>query len=447
MGIARPERVGLPSGTVKPEASSRFALLSLLLAAALLLHQLWWGGFEVRSLHFVVVVAALWVMARPGSVGRFVAMLGAEVVSVAREMPAVHSHTLLVLVCAVSVLAFVALGAARSRRLPDPGGLFERIAPFLRASVLVLYASAGIAKLNSGFLDPVTSCAAGMAAQVAWFDPSLLAGAGWIATPAISGTLAVELSLPVLLAVPRWRVAGLALGLAFHAVLALAGNVPFSSLMLALYVAFLPAGVAPRALARWRAPKVALPLAVGAWVAAAVLLDGRPELGRTLIEQGTRLAAVALIAFVAVRMLRARPLRATGGLRLGHPVFVAGMAVLLLNAMSPYVGFKTESSFAMFSNLQTEPGRWNHVFVPEAVRVLGFQEELVAVEATNDPALVRRTRGGKRLVRYELERYLRLRPASRAIYDGGPARTSAATPLLDRVAKFRDVRPVDRPGC
>ena len=437
---------------MRPEASSRFALLSLLLAIALLLHQLWWGGFEVRSLHFVVVVAALWTIARPGSVGRFAAMLGAEVVSVAREMPAVHSHTLMLAVCATSVLAFVALDVVRARRLPDAGALFERIAPFLRVSVLVLYAAAAVAKLNTGFLDPVTSCAAGMAAQVAWWDPGLLAGEEWMVRPAILGTLAVELSLPVLLAVPRLRVAGLMLGGAFHAVLALAGNVPFTALMLAFYVVFLPAGVAPRGLAGWRAPRWALPAMAGGWIAAAWLLDGRPELGRDLVEQGTRLAALALVGGGAVLLWRARPLRTTaaaagGGLRLGHPVFAAGVAILVLNALSPYAGFKTESSFAMFSNLQTEPGRWNHVLVPERVRVLRYQEELVAIEATNDPALVRRTRGGKRLVRYELERYLRLRPAARAVYAGGPAETSAATPLLDKVAKFRDVRPVGRPGC
>jgi len=435
---------------VRTEESSRFALLSSLLAIALLLHQLWWGGFEVSSLHFVVVVAALWALARPGSVGRFAAMLGAEVVVVAREMPAVHSHTLMLAVCAASVLVVVALGVVGERRLPDPGALMERISPFLRVSVLVLYAAAGIAKLNTGFLDPVTSCAASMVPQIAWWDPDLLAGADWLVRPAILGTLAVELSLPVLLAVPRLRVAGLVLGGGFHAVLALAGNVPFTALMLAFYVVFLPAGVAPRGLARWRAPWWALPAMAGGWIAAAGLLDGRPELGRALIEPGTRVVALALVAGGAVLLLRARPLRGgeTGwGLRLGHPVLAVGVALLVLNALSPYAGFKTESSFAMFSNLQTEPGRWNHVLIPERLRVLGFQEELVAVAATNDPALRRRTRGGRRLVRYELERYLRLRPAARAVYAGEPAEVSSATPLLDKVAKFRDVRPVGRPGC
>ncbi|MPZ66508.1 MAG: hypothetical protein GEU83_13680 [Pseudonocardiaceae bacterium] len=54
------------------------------------------------------------------------------------------------------------------------------------------------------------------------------------------------MALPILLAVPRTRVLGLVVGAGFHTVLALAGNVPFSALALALYVAFLPTDVPDR---------------------------------------------------------------------------------------------------------------------------------------------------------------------------------------------------------
>lgn len=179
-----------------------FGLLSLLLALSLVLHQLWWEGFELWSWHFVVIVAALWAAARPTSVRRFVAMVGAEVVSVAIDMPGVGSHTLLLGVCGAAVLAYT-----------------------------------------------------------------------------------------------------------------------------------------------------------------------------------------------------------------------------------------------------TEAGYWNHAFIPEGVRVFRFQDQLVRVTASNDPTLLRRSRNGTRLVRFELERYLRLNP-------GATARTTPATPapstdpgLVDRVAKVRDVRAQGRTGC
>lgn len=428
------------------EAASRFGLFSLLLAVSLLLHQLWWGGFEVSSFHFVVVLAALWTVLRPGSVPRLLILLAAEVVSVALDMPGVGSHTLLVLVSGACVLAFVAATALRTRRLPEAGALFEGIAPFLRVALLVVYVAAGIAKLNTGFFDAEISCAASLSAKVAWFDPSLLDGA-WRIAPAVWGTVLIELALPVLLAVPRTRLAGLGLGVAFHAVLALAGNVPFSALALAFYVAFLPAGAAGRVLAL-SGRSAALPVLVGGWIAAAVAFSSAPEAGRDLIANGTRLAVLLLAVGGAVLLVRARSDRPTGSERLGHPVLVAGIVVLVANAMSPYLGFKTESSFTMFSNLQTEPGYWNHAVIPEAVRIFDYQDQLVAITGSNDPTLRRRSRGGTRLVRYELERYLRARPGARVTRSGGrPTTTSVATPLLDKVAKFRDVRPPERPGC
>ena len=80
-----------------------------------------------------------------------------------------------------------------------------------------------------------------MSRQVAWFRPSLLDGS-WRIVPAIWGTVLVEAALPVLLAVRRTRLVGLAVGTTFSAVLALAGNAPFSALALSVYVVFLPSG-------------------------------------------------------------------------------------------------------------------------------------------------------------------------------------------------------------
>ena len=141
------------------------------------------------------------------------------------------------------------------------------------------------------------------------------------------------------------------------------------------------------------------------------------------------------------------------GLRLGHPVLAIGIAVLVVNALTPYVGLKTESSFTMFSNLQTEAGYWNHAFIPEAVRVFAYQDRLVTVTASNAPSLVRRSSRGTRIVRFELERYLRRHPGVRVTSTPGPTTTVASAgglslrAVVDKVAKFRDVRAPARRGC
>jgi hypothetical protein len=71
----------------------------------------------------------------------------------------------------------------------------------------------------------------------------------------------------------------------------------------------------------------------------------------------------------------------------GHVVLAVALLLVVLNAASPYLGLKTRFSFTMFSNLQTEPGRWNHVVLPEAMRVFGMQDGIVRFDDVSDAAL------------------------------------------------------------
>lgn len=434
-----------------------FGAFSGLLACAILAHQLWWGGFAVWSPHGALALAALWCLARPRSIARFVTLAAVSVAVLALDMPQIGDHWVLMLVTGAGTLGWALTRVAR-RRAVDAAGLWAALAPFLRAQVVLLYGTAALAKLNSGFLDPAVSCAAGMSRQLGWLDP----GGG----PVIYATLATEASLAVLLALRRTRPAGLALGIAFHAVLAAAGNVPFSALMLALYVAFLPPDAPARlrallsrrsavgAVAGWRHP-LAFPLAAGGWLAAAAAGIGPGAYGGALGIAGRILVAGALLAAGALllgALTAGWPARRPRSPRL-HPAFAAGLALLALNAASPYVGLKTEASFAMFSNLQTEPGHWNHLLVPESVRVFGAQDDLVRVVRSPDPRLERRERVGALMVRFELERYLRRNPRSSAWVlpatapagadPGEPlsAGTLPDAPVMDHLANFYDVHP------
>ena len=505
--------------TVDRDNRLLFTLFAAMVAIALLLHRLWWTGFETSALNLIVVFAAFWVLLRPRSVTRFALMLGAEVVSVAIRMPDVGDHTLLIGVIGACILTHLGGSLIRTRRPVDAGALFARIAPFLRASVLVLYAAVALSKLNTTFLDPQLSCAAVMSSGIAWFDRGLLDG--WQVEPAIWGTLIVEASLPLLLAFRRTRSVGLIVGLGFHLTLALAGNVPFTAVMLALYVAFLAPDLPARARAglwaRWPAPSwiggggpsgpsgpsglsglragAAFAAMVGCWFGGAYAATVDPALVEALVDNGTRLFVVALVGAAAGLGLLARghpPATAgpSGGraqpgaasLRPRHPVFALGVLVLVLNAASPYLGLKTATSFNMFSNLRTEPGHWNHLLIPEQVRIFGTQDRLVRITETNDPVLQSSADAGQLLVESELERLLRERPGSYASYtpeDGGgagsegpqlasadPRPSSGSRPtatlrigpelgsrsdasILDKVAHFQPVPPAasSEPGC
>lgn len=457
-----------------------FGLFALLFALSLILHQTWWDGFEVLSPHFVVIVAALWVALRPTSVVRFLVMISAEVVAVALDLPYVGDHTLLVLVTGACLICYASWTTAVTGRLPTAGALFENTAPFLRAQLLVVYAFAAIAKMNTAFVDSDISCVAVMSTQIAWFDPSLLDGS-WRITPAIWGTVLIEAALPLLLAFPRTRVLGLLVGLAFHTVLALAGNVPFSALALALYVAFVPPDAPTRLCAlaaehprichwkprvrRWAASPVALGLAVSCWLGGAAIFDRRPAAGGALMPNGMRLFMVLMLIAAGILLILSRtggerwPRISSGSSRLGRPVFAVGILLLIVNGLSPYLGLKTESTFTMFSNLRTEGGNWNHLFIPASVRVFGYQDQLVRITGSNDPALQDRTRDGTRLVRFELDRYLRSHPDTSATYvvatsaDEMSMTTTSLAPApfwmstLEKVVRFKDVRPPQLGGC
>ncbi|GGF16648.1 hypothetical protein GCM10007298_10840 [Williamsia phyllosphaerae] len=458
-----------------------FGLFSTLLAGSLILHQLWWDGLETNSLHALVVLAALWLLVRPTSVGRFAIMLAAEVVAVGHDLPYVGDHTLVVFVTGVSVLALPAWTVARTQRLPAPGELFDTIAPFLRVALIIVYAAAALSKLNTDFLDPQTSCAGPMSQKIAFFDPSLLEGT-WRITPSIWTTVAIEIALPILLAIPRTRVVGLLLGCAFHVVLALAGNVPFSALALALYVAFVPTRTVPalhalllrhrrlrsvtRFVATPPASVVLFVVGVGLWFAAAQVLGRDPWSWSDGLGGLARLAIVVLVVLAGVAFVLGRRRRdgvaeyahPRSGRRLGHPILVVAVALLIVNAVCPYLGLRSESTFTMFSNLRTEQGAWNHLFIPESVRVFGFQDRLVSVIGTDDPALAARTSSGTELTRFELNRYLRSHPRAEVTWseagpDGavirsrGPIAAAPGQTLAEKLFHFKDVRPRDDGDC
>lgn len=441
------------AGMDEAPPSRAFAWFAAAFALALVAHQLWWRGLPGLDAHGVVVALAAWVLLRPAAPGRLAALAAGEIVAVGQDLPRIGDHTLLAAVTALAFAGAFAIAAARGRRVPAPEALWAHLAPFLRVQAVVLYGAAALAKLNSGFLDVATSCAGPLTAQLALVGPSLPAG-GWHVGPAVAATIAAEAGLAAALAVPRTRWAGVMLGAGFHAVLALAGNVPFAAYALALYVAFLPAAALPSV----RAPSRALAWALGLGALAVSVAD--PPVVRDLLQPVLEAVVAAALIAVAVVVARGRPWAAPASasgrvlaLRPGYAVFAC---LLVVNAASPYVGLKTEASFAMFSNLQTEPGHWNHLIVPEAVRVFGAQDELVRLESANAATLERRRRGGVLMVRAELERYLRDHPRAQATYVDArdPSRrvtASAATlgprPVSDRFMNFYDVRVDARGRC
>lgn len=441
----------------------------------------------------LVWVPALWVMFRPGSLRAFVALLVGQSAQVwLHGFARVSNHWFFVTFVNVTILTALAglVLARRWRGSTDDlqSSLFQAFGPVVRLELLLMYGFSTLHKLNSDFFNPALSCGTSHYGQIAAHLPVLPTG-DWLAWPLILGTVAVEGGIPLLLLFGRTRLYGLLLGWAFHFVLG--AGAPFlffnfSAMVYAVYFLFAPfdfwtaltpdrfrSAVGQRAVrfvrgAVLRRTLQGAVLTLGVFMAAAYLLDKGIHTGpqRALLYSVGRWSFVAyalgLIAvFLAVTRTSA-VFAATRGLTslLPRPAFMALFPVLLLfNGLNPYLGLKTQSAFAMYSNLRTEGGESNHFLLPVAMQIAPHQRDAVQVVASSDLALSRVAKGGLHITYFELRRMTssaaRERPdASVTFVRNGETRTvpriaddselvRGPSRLLGKLLYFR---PFDPPG-
>lgn len=196
----------------------------------------------------------------------------------------------------------------------------------------------------------------------------------------VYGTVLIETMIPLMLCFESTRLWGLMLGIVFHFILALMGIVNFSMFMYTGLLAFLrPAELQAAlqmdsgiALGCLIALSIAVVLIVWRWtprLAAAncAYLHRQPAwLIQTAfgIATGCFLYACGLALQLAAQPAAFLWHQLDGAQQLGLSLF---FAAFFLNGLGPYLGYKTEFSFAMFSNLRLEP--WSHLLIPEYWRL------------------------------------------------------------------------------
>lgn len=398
-------QVGEPAAQSAPmqraDATVALQAFCVLLALGEIGHLIQRGG-DTLSVRPLVFGAAVWALARPG-IRSLVALLAGLAVEFVADLPDPFNHTF---VLGITGGAVALAWAAQHGRdwTTDSAEFLGRVAPLLRLVIVGTWLIAWFAKLNRGFLDSAGSCAAWIAGQVPGATvPSGLAGA------VVAVALATELAVPVLLLVRSTRTWGVALAWAFHVVAALAGHTAFSGLAWPFYLLFLdprvvasgvesvgrlvPKAVRQHPWATRREPWLALWLAIVGLDAAIGAADGAwaARLHRYLPLLAF-LVVVAATAWAFGDVVRRR--------RDGHPIAGAApmragvlgavvLAIILVNAASPYLGAKSLWSLTMYSNLRTEPGHWNHLVVPEDLRILDWQDDLVRIDGADDEELAR----------------------------------------------------------
>ena len=431
-------------------------------------------------------LVAAWALARPSSLPRFATLAAVWVGADLLSQPFVPNHVFLTLFVNLTFLVAMAEAAWRRRRSGAAEGLetstFAVFAPLARLEFLTLYAWAALHKLNRGYLDPATSCGWRLYREIAERLPLLPAGESW-SRPVIGASLLIEAALPVLLLFRRTRVAAILGGVAFHLLLSVHTDWlldSFGSAALALLTLFVPPSTlraAAAALARLGEPvrKVArsirsVTLLAAAGLALWVGVDRDPAVAGAVASAArvawfawAALAALALVAGLAGARSRERRAESSRGAapeesaralllppRLGLAALLP--AAVLLNGASPYLGLKTETSFSMFSNLRTEAGEENHLFLPR-LDWFELQDDVVEIGASSAPELARFAGTGERLVWFEVRRALDRRrdEGVRVTYrrDGRSFEASSAEPLpflLDRTLVFRPLPPAGAPS-
>jgi hypothetical protein len=99
-------------------------------------------------------------------------------------------------------------------------------------------------------------------------------------------------------------------------------------------------------------------------------------------------------------------------------------ALLVVNGLGPYLGYKTIATFGMFSNLRTEGGATNHLLLPPAPPD-SLENDLIEIADSSSPRLRSFGRHGVRVSYFELRRLLGGRDS---VPDSVIAQSSRAAP-------------------
>ncbi|MGD9531496.1 hypothetical protein [Pseudonocardia sp.] len=367
----------------------------------------WQAVVPLFSLHTLSGVLACFVLLRPSAVWRTMLLCAVEAVELIALLPNPYSASLLMHLSAVALTVWYGVELLRTRTLVhDRGAVFERIAPFLRWGFLLAWFSDAISKLNTGFLATIGSCAPDVLDDIPIVHtPQSLYGAVAIVT------LVLEFAIPTLLLIRATRAIGVVLAIGWYLIIAAGGNPAHSAIMLSFVLLFVPPAVLVAAGARMRLMGRRLgrgplrALADSPWapaILAAVWLAGLTVAALLPFELSVRLSRWSAILMTAawlglwIYLLLAQHRQwLTGGdrstsLRVRDGVLIAALGVILLNIASPYLGYKTDGSFSQYGNLRTEAGHWNHLVIPEAVRIVDAQDHLVRlVHATGDHELLK----------------------------------------------------------
>ncbi len=418
-----------PSGSLQHSGSRsiQFELYSIVWAIATLFHMANHRSYADSLPYFLLTFAALFLLIKPSSVDRLILLLSMQLFEVFLTMPYVSNHWIFTAFVNLTILqAIIYLAIKKRSFVIDKDELLTTFAPVVRIQVLILYFYVVFHKLNSDFFLTDISCASDFfISQNAY---SLLPQTQEVLALNAYLTVGVEGLIPLLLCFRKTRDWGILIGLLFHCVIAFNptnGFYDFSSMIFGAYILFTSRHFSDRVYKLFVALKARQQKAKDQWAQFSV-----QKLALLMVSAGAGFAVILVLTFTVedffrhilwslfsftyiavflVAMLKRKKAEAVSpqpAFALPAWPFLLFPVLVLLNGLSPYLGLKTENSFAMFSNLRTEGGTTNHFIVPASTQVFDYQKDLVEIVTSTDPKLAQLAKDQKLMVYFTFRNHV-----------------------------------------
>lgn len=386
------------------------------------------------AVNILVVIFSLISLFRPRDLLYFFLALLCMTVVKLDALPSVPNHLILALIIHFTLLLSLPLYLDTSLKFKEQiAQWFHKTAPYLRVELLIMYFFVVLHKLNYDYFNSSVSCSVELYTEIAGVFPFLPQGI-WISWIMIVMTLLFELTIPVLLMIPRTRVLGVFAGLVFHSMLSLHPNLyilSFSAELYALYILFLPGEMITEAMTTLKQKteqlyiKRALTVLAGlgflgttVYLAVRVLIKGTVTFSLLRDELANLLHVVQVVWIIWCLLLIAgaffifrgqffyAPQKTSSPFRLSWSPLLLFPLLAFFNGITPYIGLKTATNFAMFSNLRVNGADTNHLFMPARYQLSDLQDDTVTLLSTNAPYLQGFIERDEYITHFELTRFL-----------------------------------------
>jgi len=361
-------------------------------------------------IYIITCIVAVWAIVKPSSPVRFLALVILGLVGLILKMPLLTNHGVFEIVVFITILISFLYLRFREKNEFTKTKFYEFFAPVLRIELIVLYFWAAVHKFNTGFFDLNISCAPAQYYHVKTVL-TFLPVSDWTLNFSIYGTLVIEILIPLLLIIPRTRVHGLILGILFHSILGLKYR-GFSALVFAMYSLFIPLSGYELFKTRFidfrdrisdRFPAISKYMKwekkyynnfiTQAIIIVVILYVLRAFFMRAKIENFgifsihslviAYLLIVAIFFFLLIRVVKPSGINQRGIMVPRVKWLLIFPLIIFLNGLSPHLGLKNVQVLAMFSNLRTEGGMTNHLFIPSSFQVFNTLDDLVTIKRSN----------------------------------------------------------------